>query len=96
MDGAHGTPHASAVGRRLSIAIRPGGGLLLTHGHALVNLKEEFLAEVTHVPLGILGALAGWARWPGVRLPDADGVPGWLWRACLGAVGLLLLAYRAG
>ena len=34
-----------------------GGGLLLTHSHAMFNLKDEFLAEVTHAPLGILGAV---------------------------------------
>src|SRR5207247_56890 len=46
-----------------------GGGLLLTHSHAMFNLKEEFLTEVTHAPLGILGAFAGWGRWLEVRLP---------------------------
>jgi putative copper resistance protein D len=70
------------------------GGLLLTHSHAMFNLKEEFLTEVTHAPLGILGAFAGWARWLEVRLPEAGPTPGWLWRSCLLAVGLLLLFYR--
>src|SRR5205823_6351520 len=39
-----------------------GGGLLLTHSHASLGLKEEFLTEVTHAPLGLLGMLVGWAR----------------------------------
>ncbi|MGH7365658.1 MAG: copper resistance D family protein, partial [Candidatus Rokuibacteriota bacterium] len=30
-----------------------GGGLLLTHSHAAQNLKDEFLLEVTHAPLGL-------------------------------------------
>jgi putative copper resistance protein D len=73
-----------------------GGGLLLTHSHAMFSLKEEFLAEVTHAPLGILGAFAGWARWLEVRLPAAGRGPGWIWRGCFTAVGLILLFYREG
>jgi putative copper resistance protein D len=73
-----------------------GGGLLLTHSHAMFNLKEEFLTEVSHAPLGILGAFAGWGRWLELRLPDARTAAGWTWIACLTAVGLLLLGYREG
>jgi putative copper resistance protein D len=72
------------------------GGLLLTHSHAMFNLKEEFLTEITHVPLGLVGAFVGWARWLELRLPEAGPAPGWLWRGCLTAVGLLLLFYREG
>jgi copper resistance protein D len=73
-----------------------GGGLLLTHSHAMFNLKDEFLTEVTHAPLGILGAFAGWGRWLEVRLPVAGRAPGWIWRGCFTAVGLILLFYREG
>jgi copper resistance protein D len=73
-----------------------GGGLLLTHSHAMFNLKEEFLTEVTHAPLGILGAFAGWGRWLELRLPEAGRGAGWFWIACLSAVGALLLVYREG
>jgi putative copper resistance protein D len=73
-----------------------GGGLLLTHSHAMFNLKEEFLTEVTHVPLGLLGAFTGWGRWLELRLPEAGGGPAWIWRGCLTAVGLFLLFYREG
>ncbi|OGK87107.1 MAG: hypothetical protein A2050_13460 [Candidatus Rokubacteria bacterium GWA2_73_35] len=71
-----------------------GGGLLLTHSHALFSLKEEFLTEVTHTPLGVLGAFAGWGRWLELRLPGAARAAGWTWTACFIAVGLLLLLYR--
>jgi putative copper resistance protein D len=71
-----------------------GGGLLLTHSHAMFNLKDEFLAEVTHAPLGVLGAFAGWGRWLELRLPGAGRWPGWLWTLCLVAVGLILVVYR--
>jgi putative copper resistance protein D len=72
-----------------------GGGLLLTHSHASVNVKEEFLQEVTHAPLGLLGMLVGWGRWLELRLPGAGArLPRWLWSGALAAVGLLLLFYR--
>ena len=71
-----------------------GGGLLLTHSHAMFNLKAEFLTEVTHTPLGVLGAFAGWARWLELRLPGAERAAGWTWTACFLAVGALLLFYR--
>ena len=73
-----------------------GGGLLLTHSHAMFNLKDEFLSEVTHAPVGILGAFAGWGRWLEVRLPAAGRGAGWLWRGCFTAVGLILMFYREG
>ena len=71
-----------------------GGGLLLTHSHAMFNLKDEFLTEVSHAPLGVFGAFAGWGRWLELRLPDAGRWPAWTWRVCFTAVGLLLLFYR--
>jgi len=72
-----------------------GGALLLTHSHASLNLKSEFLIEVTHAPLGILGMLVGWGRWLELRLPPAEGnIPGRIWAVCLMLVGLLLIFYR--
>jgi len=71
-----------------------GGGLLLTHSHAMFNLKQEFLAEVTHAPLGIVGACAGWGRWLELRLAEVGRGPGWIWRGCFAAVGVILLFYR--
>jgi putative copper resistance protein D len=73
-----------------------GGGLLLTHSHAMFNLKQEFLTEVTHAPIGILGAFAGWGRWLELRLPEASRRAGWLWTLCFTAVGVVLLVYREG
>lgn len=72
-----------------------GGGLLLTHSHASLNLKAEYLTEVTHAPLGVLALLIGWSRWLELRLPEASHrVPGRLWAAGLSAIGVLLLLYR--
>ena len=72
-----------------------GGALLLTHSHAMFNLKTEFLAEVSHAPMGLLGVVMAWGRWLEVRLPAADGrLPGWIWSGCMTAIGLILLVYR--
>jgi putative copper resistance protein D len=72
-----------------------GGGLLLTHSHAAQNLKDEFLLEVTHAPLGLLALVIGWGRWLELRLPEGRGrVPGALWAVGLVLVGALLIIYR--
>jgi putative copper resistance protein D len=72
-----------------------GGTLLLTHSHALGNVKEELLIDMTHLPIAVLGISAGWARWLEVEAPEEDGRwAGWLWPACFVLIGLLLLGYR--
>ena len=72
-----------------------GGALLLTHSHAISNVKEQLLIELTHAPLAVLGIIAGWARWLEIRLPAADRrIPGWVWPICFVLIGLLLLDYR--
>jgi copper resistance protein D len=72
-----------------------GGGLLLTHSHASLNLKAEFLLEVTHAPLGVLALAVGWGRWLELRLPPAEEqLPGRVWATALTMIGVLLLIYR--
>jgi putative copper resistance protein D len=72
-----------------------GGGLLLTHSHAGLNLKEEFLIEVTHVPLGLLAIVTGWGRWLELRLPAPAGrLPSRIWAWAFTLVGVVLLLYR--
>jgi putative copper resistance protein D len=72
-----------------------GGALLLTHSHALFNLKAEFLLEVTHVPLGVLGVFVGWSRWLELRLPAPENrIPGRVWAVGFVLIGALLLFYR--
>jgi len=72
-----------------------GGGLLLTHSHAMFNLKSEFLTEVSHAPMGLFGVVMAWGRWLDVRLPREDAtLPGWAWAACMTIIGLILLVYR--
>ena len=72
-----------------------GGGLLLTHSHAMFNLKTEFLTEVSHAPMGLFGVVMAWGRWLEVRLPRADAwLPGWIWAGAMTIIGLILLVYR--
>ncbi|HZU10284.1 MAG TPA: CopD family protein [Pseudacidobacterium sp.] len=73
-----------------------GGALLLTHQHALGNIREEMLAEMSHTPIALLGATAGWGRWLELRLPDQrqSKVASYIWPICLVLVGVVLLDYR--
>jgi putative copper resistance protein D len=72
-----------------------GGALLLTHSHAISNVKDQLLIEMSHTPLALAGIGAGWARWLELR---ADGsvrrVAGWVWPVCFLLVGAILLLYR--
>jgi putative copper resistance protein D len=72
-----------------------GGGLLLAHSHASLNIKTEFLLEVTHAPLGVLGIVVGWARWLELRssAPEAR-VARRVWAFGLAVFGVVLLLYR--
>jgi copper resistance protein D len=76
-----------------------GGLLLLTHSHAIANVKEQLLIEVTHTPLALAGIVAGWTRWLELRLdsktsPTLVRIAGWTWPVCLLLSGLILLDYR--
>lgn len=73
------------------------GALLLTHSHSLGNIKEEVLAELSHIPLAILAVMAGWSRWLELRLPAENPARAWLarlWPVCITLIGVLLLNYR--
>jgi putative copper resistance protein D len=73
-----------------------GGALLLTHNHSIGNIKEELLAEMSHTPIALLGATAGWSRWLELRLPSRREarMASYVWPVCLILVGLVLLNYR--
>jgi copper resistance protein D len=76
-----------------------GGILLLTHSHAIANVKDQLLIELTHTPLALAGIVAGCARWLELRLDPtrnriASRIAAWLWPSCFILVGLMLLSYR--
>ncbi len=77
----------------LLIAI--GGAGLLTHQHAIANVRDQLLIEISHTPLALAGIAAGWSRWLELR---ADGrtarIAGWIWPVCFLLIGLILLDYR--
>jgi putative copper resistance protein D len=72
-----------------------GGTLLLVHSHSLSDVKVRYLIEISHIPMGVLGISAGWARWLEVR---GEGhyarLAGWIWPICFILIALLLLNYR--
>jgi len=76
-----------------------GGTMLLTHSHAIANVKDQLLIELTHTPLALAGIAAGWARWLEIRLNPRDNpvawqIASWVWPVCILFCGLLLLGYR--
>ncbi|MGH7335744.1 MAG: copper resistance D family protein [Candidatus Rokuibacteriota bacterium] len=86
------SPRAALVFPLLCVA---GGTLLLTHSHSSLNLKAEYLVEITHTPLGVLALFVGWARWLELRLESPENrLPGRLWPVAFTMVGVLLILYR--
>jgi putative copper resistance protein D len=72
-----------------------GGAALLTHSHAIANIKDQLLIELTHTPLALTGIAAGWARWLELRLdPPGSRIAGWVWPVCFVLVAFMLLGYR--
>jgi copper resistance protein D len=73
-----------------------GAAVLLTHNHAPSDMGEDLLASLSHTPIALLGATAGWGRWLELRLPAgrASKVAGFVWPLFLAAAGLVLLNYR--
>jgi len=74
-----------------------GGIVLLTHMHAVTNIKQEMLVELSHTPLAIFGIIAGWARWLELRLPQENNSRkylAWVWPVCFIFVGLILMDYH--
>ena len=72
-----------------------GGAALLTHSHAIANVKEQLLVELSHTPLALAGIAAGWSRWLELRLePPESRIAGWVWPACFVLVAAILLMYR--
>ena len=72
-----------------------GGVLLLSHVHQVNDVKTGLFMELSHLPLGLVSLLAGWARWLELRLAPVERPwPGRLWGPALVAFGLLLVFYR--
>jgi putative copper resistance protein D len=72
-----------------------GGALLLTHSHAIANVKDQLLIEWTHTPLALAAIVAGWSRWLELRLPGRVArISAWVWPVCFVLIGVMLFFYR--
>jgi putative copper resistance protein D len=73
-----------------------GAAILLTHNHAPSDMAEDLLDSLSHTPIALLGATAGWTRWLELRLPPSRSsrIAGLAWPLLLAAAGLILLNYR--
>ncbi len=90
--GRVGRPWAPLV---FPILTAIGGGMLLMHSHNISDVREQFLIELTHIPLAILAVASAWARWLELRLAPPDNrIPGIVWPIAYVLIGLLLLNYR--
>jgi len=78
------------------VAMALGGFLLLAHTHAIANVKEALLVELSHLPLGAAAIIAACARWLELRAgPAAEArVARWVWPGCLVFISGLLILYR--
>ena len=71
-----------------------GGMIMLTHSHGVMERKQEFLIQSTHVSIGVLAVVMGCARWLEIRLPAPHNrLAGRLSLLAMVLVGLILLFY---
>ena len=90
-----GRIESPALVRVFPLVTAAGATLLLTHSHAVGDVKEQLLIEMTHLPIAVLGIVAGWSRWLEVAAPRAEGRwAAWVWPSAFVLIGLLLLDYR--
>ena len=72
-----------------------GGIMLLMHSHNITDVKEQFLIEMTHIPLALLAVISAWSRWLELRIdPPLNARFGWVWPISYVLIGLLLIEYR--
>jgi copper resistance protein D len=77
------------------LSMLAGGLLLLSHTHAIANVREALLVELSHLPVAVLAVVGGGARWTELRGPPELARPAAaVWPACLVLIGVLLLIYR--
>ena len=69
--------------------------LLLAHTHAISNVRDALLVELSHLPLAVLAVVGGAARFTELRGPEEMArVARWVWPVCLVLIGMLLILYR--
>jgi copper resistance protein D len=77
------------------LAMVAGGVLLLAHTHAISNVKEQLLVELSHLPLAVLAVIGGCARFAELRGPaEVSRIARWVWPVCLILISVVLILYR--
>lgn len=72
-----------------------GAAMLLMHAHNISNVREQFLIEMSHIPLALFAVASACARWLELRLPPpSNRIPALIWPICYILIGVVLLAYR--
>ena len=92
----HSRPHVDSPLRyALPIAGILGGVLLLSHVHEVNSTRSAFFMEITHLALGLVSLVVGWARWLELRIPREESArAGRMWAPALAVFGVLLMLYR--
>ena len=71
------------------------GIVLISHTHLVGDAHAAFFMEVSHLAMGLMSLVIGWARWLELRLPDPERrMPGRVWGPALVMFGVLLVLYR--
>jgi putative copper resistance protein D len=79
----------------LPVVAIASGIVLISHTHLVGDVRTAFFMEISHLAMGVLSLVVGWARWLELRLPAAEGrTAGRLWGPALLLFGLLLVFYR--
>jgi copper resistance protein D len=79
----------------LPVVAIASGIVLISHTHLVGDVRTAFFMEVSHLAMGVMSLVVGWARWLELRLPAAEGrTAGHLWGPALLLFGLLLVFYR--
>jgi copper resistance protein D len=79
----------------LPVVSTASGIVLISHTHLVGDVHAAFFMEVSHLAMGLISLVIGWARWLELRLPDPERrMPGRVWGPALAMFGVLLVLYR--
>jgi putative copper resistance protein D len=79
----------------LPVVAIASGIVLISHTHLVGDVRYAFFMEVSHLAMGLMSLVVGWARWLELRLPAPQRwTAGRIWGPALALFGLLLVFYR--
>jgi hypothetical protein len=56
----------------LPVVCIASGIVLISHTHLVGDAHAAFFMEVSHLAMGLMSLVIGWARWLELRLPDPE------------------------